>query len=126
MQDIWNDVNHRYFIEDTPGEMTMYNQNDSRKLYFSERIIKTMNTLKQALELAMCDKIYMPFVENCETIKPLLLEIERQGNFRDDISTILQLNEGYQRSLELISKTYFLETKSKLTEREMEIAQLAS
>lgn len=81
---------------------------------------------KQALDMAMPDKVYMPFVENCDYIKPLLETLSSQGIYREDIAGILELYKPYQKAVEQINRTYFTESKPKLTEREMEIAQLAA
>ncbi len=82
--------------------------------------------LRQALNLAVPDKVYMPFVENCDYIKPLLEQLYREGMYREDITRILELSTAYQRAVEQIIKEYFSEGKPQLTEREMEIAQLAA
>ena len=87
---------------------------------------EALTTLKQALDIAMPDKMYMPFVENCDYIKPLLEELHRQGSYREDITRILRLYQPYQKAVEQIKKVYFAEDKPSLTERELEIAKLAA
>jgi len=82
--------------------------------------------VKQALDIAMPDKVYMPFVENSDYIEPLLKELQRQGVYREDISRILKLFESYKRAVGYIRKEYFEERKPVLTKREMEIAKLAA
>jgi LuxR family maltose regulon positive regulatory protein len=82
--------------------------------------------LKRALDIAMPDKVYMPFVENCDYIKPLLEEIYIQGDHREDISIIIELYSSYQKAVERIIKENFAENKPVLTKREMEIAKLAA
>ncbi len=82
--------------------------------------------LKMALEIAMLDKVYMPFVENCDYIKPLLDELYNQGIYCDVISSILKLHVSYIKAVKLITRDYFKENKPRLTEREMEIARLAA
>lgn len=82
--------------------------------------------VKQALDIAMPDKVYMPFVENCDYILPLLEELQRQGSYREDISMILELFEPYKKAVGHIRKEYFEDSKPVLTKREMEIAQLAA
>lgn len=90
------------------------------------RRIEAMEVLKQALDTAIPDEVYMPFVENCDYIKPLLEELYRQDIYRECIERILQLNVTYQEAVEQITKGYFSEPKAKLTERETEIAELAA
>jgi len=82
--------------------------------------------LKQSLDIAMPDKVYMPFVENCDYIKPLLEELDRQGLYRREIARIFELYKPYQKAVALISKEYFAESKPALTEREIAIAKLAA
>jgi LuxR family maltose regulon positive regulatory protein len=83
-------------------------------------------TMKQALDIAMPDKVYMPFVENCDYIKPLLEELYNHGIYREDIVRILEMHKPYQKAVELITKEYFEEDRPKLTKREMEISLLAA
>jgi len=95
----------------------------------NERIFRrdaAIKAIKQALDMAMLDKVYMPFVENCDYIKPLLEELYSQGTFSQDIARILELYKPYQRTVEQIKMKYFTESKPKLTDRETEISQLAA
>ena len=82
--------------------------------------------IRQALALAMPDKVYMPFVENCDYIKPLLEDLSVEGTYRDDIAKILELYAPYQKAVEQINRAYFTEDKPRLSEREEEIARLAA
>jgi LuxR family maltose regulon positive regulatory protein len=85
-----------------------------------------LSALKQALDIAIPDKVYMPFVENCDYVKPLLKELQRQGSYYEDISRILELYESYQKSVEQILKEHFNDSKPELSIREMEVAELAA
>lgn len=85
-----------------------------------------IDDLKKALEIAMPDKVYMPFVENCDFIKPLLEVLYSQGIYRDEIARVLKLHVTYLKAVRQITSDYFLENKPKLTERETEIAKLAA
>lgn len=82
--------------------------------------------LKQSLDIALPDKVYMPFVENCDYILPLLEELNRQGIYRREIAKILELYKPYKKAVGRIIKEYFAERKPALAERELEIAQLAA
>lgn len=83
--------------------------------------------LLKALDIAMPDKVYMPFVENCDYIKPVLEQLYREDKHRSDISKILELFEIYKRSVEKMSKEIFsAKEKPSLTDREKQIAQLAA
>ena len=68
----------------------------------------------------------MPFVENCDYIKPLLEELKREAVYYEDIARILELYKIYQKSIKRITREYFTLRKPKLTEREEEIARLAA
>lgn len=82
--------------------------------------------LQQALDIAIQDQIYMPFVENCDYIGPMLMELQLQGNYRQHATKILELNVTYQKSLAKIRKGHFTKKKPELSERELEIAKLAA
>lgn len=95
----------------------------------NERIYRrgeALTSIRQALDMAVPDKVYMPFVENCDFIQPLLEEIYNEGMYREDIAKILELYAPYQKAVEHINRTYFAEAKPQLSQREEEIARLAS
>lgn len=102
---------------------TIYVAAANERIYREGEAIQAM---KQALDMAMLDKVYMPFVENCDYIKPLLEKLYSQGIYREDITRVLELYKPYQKSVDQITKEYFKESKPKLSEREMEIARLAA
>jgi LuxR family transcriptional regulator, maltose regulon positive regulatory protein len=85
------------------------------------------SALVKALDIAMPDKVYMPFVENGDYVKPILERLYRDGRYHEDIARILELFEIYHKSFEKMTKEYFsAEEKPELTDREMEIALLAA
>ena len=90
------------------------------------RDAEALSNLKQALGIAMPDKMYMPFVENCDYIEPLLEKLTGEGSYRVGIASILTLYKTYRRSKEQILLEHFTEEKPKLTQREIEIARLAA
>ena len=95
----------------------------------SERIHRrkeARQALKRALDMALPDRVYIPFVENSDYIKPLLEELYYQGTCREDIGRILVMSDQYQKAVDQITKEYFNEDKPKLTAREDEIARLAA
>ncbi|MDF2610266.1 MAG: ATP-dependent transcriptional regulator [Lachnospiraceae bacterium] len=95
----------------------------------SERLLrrdKAISELKQALELALSDGLLMPFVENCDYIRPLLQELYQKNEYREQIKEIFQLYKPYQQSIEEILEKNFLKSEPKLTEREAQIAQLVA
>lgn len=80
------------------------------------------------MEIAMPDKAYMPFVENCDYIKPLLEELQERSTYNEEIEKILKLYEPYQKAVKKITQEHFTQNNSKpeLTERETQIAKLAA
>jgi LuxR family maltose regulon positive regulatory protein len=82
--------------------------------------------VKQALDLATPDKVYMPFVENCDYIKPVLAILQFHISYQEHILVILGLYKAYQKSVAQIIKVYQDDNKPALAEREIEIALLAA
>ena len=87
---------------------------------------EALAALTHALDLSMPDKVFMPFVENCDFIMPLLEELSRKGVRREDITNILDLYKTYGSSVGKIIREHFNGDKPSLTEREMEVAKLAA
>ncbi len=87
---------------------------------------EALSSLKKALDIAMPDKQYMLFAENCDYIEPLLGKIAAEGSCREDIAKILTLYKTFKSSKEQMIKEYFTEQKPKLTLREIEVARLAA
>jgi LuxR family maltose regulon positive regulatory protein len=78
----------------------------------NERIFRrneALSTMKQALDMSMQDRIYMPFVENGDYIEPLLKELEREGSYKQEINVILKLYSDYQKAKRQIKEQYFVE-----------------
>ena len=94
-----------------------------RKVFREEEAVEN---LIKALDLAMPDEQYMIFVENCDYIEPLLNKIYKKGIYREEIEKIFELYKVFKQSKEKIIDEYFTEEKRELTEREFEIALLAS
>lgn len=94
-----------------------------RKIFREE---EALSSLKKALEIAMPDRQYMLFAENCDFIEPLLKKIAAEGSFREDIAEILTLYQIFKSSKERMIQDYFAKEKPSLTERELEIARLAA
>lgn len=87
---------------------------------------EALANLQQALEIAMPDKVYLPFVENCDYIKPLLEKIYYHGRHQEGITQIFELYAIYRQAAEQIISEHFSGEPPKLTERELEIARLAA
>lgn len=89
------------------------------------KLDKAVDFLKKALDMAMPDRLYMPFVENGEHIGALLWDSGLFDEYETDISEIRKLYEGYKKSVDAIRSEYFEAPIAKLTERESEVALLA-
>lgn len=87
---------------------------------------EALSSLKKALEIAMPDRQYMLFAENCDFIEPLLKKIAAEGNFREDIAEILTLYQIFKNSKQRMIQDYFAKESPSLTGRELEIAHLAA
>ena len=90
------------------------------------KVDDAVTALKQALCIATPDKVYMPFVENGDAIKPLLEKLQEQNVYTDEIIKILVLYEQYHKAAEHMIKENSTQGKAALTERENEIAYLAA
>lgn len=82
--------------------------------------------LYKALDNAMPDKMYIPFVENCDFIKPMLEELQKKNIYCEEIAKILELYSIYSNSIKEIYNKHFTSVSPKLTGREIEIAEFAA
>ncbi len=90
------------------------------------RDIEALENLKKAMEIAMPDKLYMPFVENCDYIELLVHQLTTWGAYKDEAKQILKLYKVYATGKAKIKEKYFPEDNRELTDREAEIAHLAA
>ena len=86
----------------------------------------TLCALKAALDMAIPDHLLMPFVENCDFIKPALNELSHHTEYMDVISSILNLYAPYQQGIERYISKRISHSKTELTGRENEIAKLVA
>lgn len=82
--------------------------------------------LKSALDIAIPDRIYIPFVENGEYILEILKEVKQDELYKNQIQDILKLYNNYKNSIEKIRASCLLNKIPQMTERELEVAQLAA
>lgn len=87
---------------------------------------EALSNLKKALEIAMPDRQFMLFTENCDYIEPLLKKIAAEGSYREEIRQIIKLYQLYRKSKEQMLHEHFTGSPPKLTGRELEIAHLAA
>lgn len=92
----------------------------------THRVDEGKSILVRVLTFAEKDRVYMPFVENCDYIKPMLEEILGDGLYKEEITRILALEKAYRIKIEHIQKKHFSKDKAELTSREREIALMAS
>ena len=95
----------------------------NRELFREE---EALACLRRALDIALPDRVYMPFVENGDYIGPLLSKLAGEEGCRDGIARILALYGTYRKNKERIIREYFTATRPQLTPRETEIARLAA
>ena len=87
---------------------------------------EALANLKQALVIALPDKLYMPFAENGDYIKSLLEQLYEDGFHREGIAQILALHAVHRKAAERIISDHFSGAPPRLTGRELEIARLAA
>ncbi len=86
---------------------------------------EALAALKQALDIALPDKVIMPFVENADLLEPLLEELNRKGVYRKETLQIVTLSRKYQQAIANMKESICGEaSKPKLATREQEIALL--
>lgn len=82
--------------------------------------------LKSALDIAIPDKLYIPFVENGEYILEILKEVKQDELYKNQIQDILELYNEYKDGIEKIRALSMLNKIPQMTERELEVAKLAA
>lgn len=87
---------------------------------------KAIESIKNALEIAAPDKIYMPFVENGEHMLDILNEVKQDTLYKNNINDILNLYNIHKNGLEKIRKSNLFNKVPQMTERELEVAMLAA
>ncbi len=85
---------------------------------------KADTALFAALDLALPDKIYMPFVTN-STFLPQLKSLKKDESYGYDVRRILQLSTKLEKVRNGIVSNYFSENNRPLTPRERELVRLA-
>lgn len=86
-----------------------------------------LDELKIALDLAMPDKFLMPFAENTPYISRQLMELKEDNEYAEYVDKIFKLSELVQAGKNKILSKYFEKRADYgLSERELEIAELAA
>ncbi|WP_315067179.1 LuxR C-terminal-related transcriptional regulator [uncultured Clostridium sp.] len=85
-----------------------------------------VESLKNALKIAIPDSLYMPFVENAEYILPIINEVKQELLYENEIQNILNLYSEYKKGVEKIRNSNVFSIMPQMTEREVEVATLAA
>lgn len=92
------------------------------QLFRDEQAMKALNI---ALELALQDQLYLPFVENIDNLMPIISKLQKDSIYQNQLKEMIALSSEYRNSMTKQHKDQTLE-QSQLTERELEIAKLAA
>ncbi len=88
---------------------------------------EALDELKHALDMAVPDRIIMPFAESEVYIGDLLKEIKKRNIFVEEIDNIESLSKEFKKGKEKIQEKYWGKYEDYgLSKREMEIAKLAA
>ena len=82
--------------------------------------------LMTALEIAMPDRLYMPFVENGDRLGPILWNSACQTQYKKEFDVMRALHETHHKAVETIKALYLKSPAARLSEREEEVASLAA
>ncbi len=80
--------------------------------------------LKQALDISLPDKIYLPFAQQGGVLDPLLETLKGSVDDRKGLNALTELCKRQEKGVSIIKKAIF-SVKSPLTPREREIAMFA-
>lgn len=87
---------------------------------------KARKFLVEAMELAVHDKIYMPFVHNYSYISEILEEVTVSKNLVTFVKGINKYSKGYEKGVKSIKKAGRMLASYGLTVREADVAKLAA
>ena len=87
---------------------------------------KASEFMESALDIALPDNIYMPFVENIEFINDILALLAKQERYEQGIARIMELAHKFIEAKNKITREYFIGYLDGLTEREMDVVRLVA
>ncbi|SEW40597.1 helix-turn-helix transcriptional regulator [[Clostridium] fimetarium] len=90
-----------------------------------QELQKSHKFLLEAIELAVKDNVYMPFVENYSYLEILFDETNLEISFLIFLKNVKKLAREYSKGLKVIQKANSYSSNFGLTHREIEIAKLA-
>lgn len=81
--------------------------------------------LRTALELALPDKLYMPFVENSAGVLPMIKNLAKTPGWRSKLAPILRLAKQWDMQLTSLPPDAKTQSGPSLTKRQIQLARLA-
>ena len=87
---------------------------------------KARKFMLEALNLAVKDRLYMPFVYNYSLIEDILNETAVNKESSSFIKEISRLSKGYEKGVRAIKKAEHILADYGLTSREADVAKLAA
>lgn len=87
---------------------------------------KALIYLRKALDIAMPDKIYIPFIENLGYIDDLIKQLLDETPYKEEILNILDMSKEYVNGKNKIIKENFPRNEFGLTEKEIETSELVA
>lgn len=92
--------------------------------YQLNRIDDSVSELKQALDIAMPDKVILPFVENARELSGVLENLCQDDIYSEFIKKVMVIYNKYDQAVEQIKKNHFSAKIPQLSKREKEISLL--
>lgn len=86
---------------------------------------ESYQSLLKAAKLAFNDRIYLPFAENYEGIRPLVNRLEEEKKYKESVRRIRELAGLFTEGKEKIFGKKYMEGKKSLSIREKEFARMA-
>ena len=88
---------------------------------------EAMELLHQALDMAVPDRLRLPFAESGRLVRPILVKLKKNGIYPTEIDRILYLIDELDKGCKQIMETSFGQCPDYgLSDREMEIARMAA
>ena len=88
---------------------------------------EAMELLHQALDMAVPDRLRLPFAESGRLVRPILVKLKKSGIYPTEIDRILYLIDELDKGCKQIMETFFGQSPDYgLSDREMEIARMAA
>lgn len=93
--------------------------------YNTGETVKAVKILKESVELAINDNLYIPFVENINFINNYIKDISFSVESKQFVDTVISFSKKFNKSIKISEKTMKSDNIYGLTKREEEVAKLA-